>query len=973
MNPLRKNLTLFDLGKGVGKTRLSVSNNIFRTTCYVLIVTLLSGCMTKRSNYDVPEIPLPVQYKNAPSKNSDDSQRKPVDPVPKTVTANASQDMGLVEWWRSFGNTELVQLIDRGLANNPDIRIATEQMAQAKTRVDQARAGSLPTITAPISISNGTISPGISSVSQKSYQASLQGSWRPDLWGERSSLAESAKFQLWQAAFNRDNVQRNMVASLASSYVDYLSLNDRLRVARETDLVMSRMLTSVENRVAAGDATLIELDQQRASIFAIRATIPTLEQQREESLTTLAFLVGSVPGSLKLSSDGLDALFLPTVIPALPSSLLLRRPDIRMAEARLLSSDADIDVARARLLPPLDLSGAVGHNSLAISQFFSPSTLFWNSISNLTVTIFDAGKLKSDKENAQAIHEEMVENYARTIYQATREVESSLASIRLTGNRLSSQKEATASARLAWDTSAKVFALGGLDYQTLLDSEHNYHSYLTQYLQIKTDSFHGYISLFQALGGGVNFVKPIPGKGDRPASILSTASNSIIQKAATPFSETQQKDIPSEGIDWVENVTSKLGGSMQVENFWQVELPGLYHQSTIGATWRDLKTRYPKLMENRTVRPRLDGNIENGPGGQLALYRLYVSKFETPEDAHEMCFALKANFQRCRVVSSQSDNEVPEPAVSKQNTESIPALATPKIAEQKAAESIITSETLKPAPKSIDASSSLAGDDPVSASADVAIEKVVKHQEKLAYTVQLDAFSDPGNAANSHEFWKLRKYNVYVSETRNAAGETRYGVRTGIFLSRRDAITLALMFKYKEDQQAAVVKTSLDNSGNPDSIDINKLRSLASNSNSLNSAKSSAAPIAATTINPDTAVQHNTGREKPVFTVQLGIFTTQGNALKSLEKLKNRGLTAYITELKNDDNSSRFVIRTGRFTEMQEASQVMRSLRRTERIRATLVTVEVAKADAPVESKHSISGEVSVTDIPKIAKSSNNG
>ena len=971
MNPLRKNLPLLDLDQGADNSCLSKSRHLVRTTCYALIVSLLSGCMTQRSNYDVPEIPLPVQFKNAPSKNNSGAQRKPLDPVSKTDTAHASQDVGLVEWWRSFGNTELVQLIDRGLANNPDIRIATEQMAQAKTRVDQARAGSLPTITAPISVSGGTISPGISSVSQKSYQASLQGTWRPDLWGEHSSVAESAKFQLWQAAFNRDNVQRNMVASLAASYVDYLSLNDRLRVAHETDAVMSRMLTSVENRVAAGDATLIELDQQKASIFSIRATIPTLEQQREDALTTLAFLVGSVPGSLKLSSDGLDALFLPSVIPALPSSLLLRRPDIRMAEAKLLSSDADVDIARARLLPPLDLSGAVGHNSLAISQLLSPSTLFWNSISNLTVTIFDAGKLKSDKENAQAIHEEMVENYARTIYQASREVESALASIRLTGNRLSSQKDATASARMAWETSSKVYTLGGLDYQTLLDSEHNYHNYLTQYIQIKTDSFHGYISLFQALGGGVNFVKPIPGKGDRPTSILSTASNSIIQKAATPFSDTRQSDIPSEGIDWSGNTTSTIGGSMQVENFWQVELPGLYHQSTIGATWRDLKTRYPKMMENRIVRTRLDGNIENSPDGQLALYRLYVSKFESPEAAHEMCFALKANFQRCRVVSSRSDNEVPEPVVSNQNKPSIPVSATPKIAEQKASESALAADVPKAAPQRIVASSGLKPDEPVSTGAGRAGGQALQHQDKQAYTVQLDAFSDPGNAANSDQFWKSRKYNVYVSETRNAAGETRYVVRTGLFQSRREAISLALMFKRKENQPAVVVQTSLDNSGNPVSIDLKQLGSPVSTP--LNPTKDPASTMAAPAITQGIAEQHTVAKEKPVFTVQLGIFTSAGNALKSLEKWKRRGLTAYITELKNEDNSSRFVIRTGRFTDMQEASEVMRSLRRTEGIRATLVTVEIARADIPAEIKHPLSGELSVTDFSKVVKSSNNG
>ena len=73
-------------------------------------------------------------------------------------------------------------------------------------------------------------------------------------------MADAAKFQLWQAAFNRDNVQRNLVANLSSSYVEYLSLNDRLRVARETDAILSRMLDSLEKRVDDGDATLLTYD-----------------------------------------------------------------------------------------------------------------------------------------------------------------------------------------------------------------------------------------------------------------------------------------------------------------------------------------------------------------------------------------------------------------------------------------------------------------------------------------------------------------------------------------------------------------------------------------------------------------------------------------------------------------------------------------------------------------------------------------
>ncbi len=638
-------------------------SSVFRRTtevlCIGLVASVLPGCAIKRDGYDVPRMALPAQYKNS-AKDVLGTTSNPKNSIDTPAKLNTPQEAGLAEWWRSFGNSELVELVDRGVSNNADVRIATLRLAQAKTRADQARAGMLPTISAPIgaaiqspggALGVGGVPAGVgssssgagNSTSQKSYQASVRGSWRADVWGEQSSLAESAKFQLWQAAFERDNVQRNMAANIASAYVEFLSLNDRLRVARKTESVLGGMLAAIEARLDVDDATLIDLDQQKVIVFAARSTIHSLEQQREDALTNIAFLVGTVPGSLKLSGDGLDTLYLPAVVPALPSSLLLRRPDVRMAEARLLAADANVDVARARLLPPLDLSAQVGYSSLSMAQLFQPSTLFWNALAGFTASIFDGGKLASEKDNAQAIHEEMVETYARTIYQAVKEVESALVAIRQTGQRLDSQQKVADSARQVWNSSAEAYASGGIDYLALLDTERTYQRYLDEYQQIKMSHYREYISLFQALGGGVNFGEQLPGKGVRPtlAGDDVPEANSLV---------VPKKDFADNGVDWVTPSTA--------ENFWQVELPGLYYRTTIDATWRDLRTRYPKLMENHFVLPRLHGKVEDSAASQMSWYRLYVGKFVTPEAAQELCAALRANFQRCRVVSSHSDETV---------------------------------------------------------------------------------------------------------------------------------------------------------------------------------------------------------------------------------------------------------------------------------------------------------------------------
>lgn len=630
------------------------------------MLALLPGCIAKRSVYDVPEIPLSAAYKNADKPDAETpstaSLKAPLAPTPQ-------EDAGFADWWRFFGNSELEGLINRGLANNPDVRIATLRLAQAKVRTDQAQAGLLPNVTMPLSIARqapggyvGSIPVDASSSTgpKTYYQGSLRNELRLDVWGEQTAQIESAQLQLWRAAFERDNVQRNVAAAIASSYIEFIALNDRLRVAQATERVLSDTLRTTERRFELGDATISELEQQRAVIFGLRATIPSMEQQRVDAINTLSFMVGTVPGTLRLSEQGLDSLILPDIVPGLPSALLLRRPDVKMAEARLLAADADIDVARTRILPPLDLTTQAGYSANYLAQFFQPQQFFWTAIGNLTASIFDGSRRRNEKKYAETVHEEMVETYARTIYQAIREVESALATVNLSSKRMHAQQEAASSAQRAWDASARAYTLGAADQVTLLDAERNYHRYLDEYQRSRMDQYRGYITLFQALGGGVRPASTIPGKGRRPSGEDSAPS---LRAAAD--SEAVVKTNETEGLDW--HVEGNAAGPAQVEKFWQIELPGLYHRTTVGAAWRDLRERYPKQMAGRIVRPRLSGRIDDeGEGMREAWYRLYVAKFDNADDAHDFCDLMMSGQERCRVITSLSDekserNNVPLP------------------------------------------------------------------------------------------------------------------------------------------------------------------------------------------------------------------------------------------------------------------------------------------------------------------------
>jgi multidrug efflux system outer membrane protein len=362
----------------------------WRWILLAFLTILGAGCALKRDQYGTPTVPMPDQYVAATAAAA------------KVEDSSVPRDSELANWWRLFGSKELDDLIDRALANNQDLRIAAQKVFQAKARAIQGKAGQLPEVSLPVQFQGEAPQDGIGSVekegqveSETTYQVGLNVDWRVDLWGERSSLAESAELQLWRAIFEHDDQARKLVAELVGAYVEYLSLNDRMRVARETEVVMSNMLQGMEIRLESGDATLIDVEQQRTAVFSVRSDMPEIELRRKQIANRLALLLGGVPEGVVLSDTGLEGLLYPSVKPGVPTALLLQRPDVRAIEARLLAADANVDVARARVMPPLDLTAQVGYGSLYIDEIFMPHTLYWNFISNLSATIFDAGRLKS--------------------------------------------------------------------------------------------------------------------------------------------------------------------------------------------------------------------------------------------------------------------------------------------------------------------------------------------------------------------------------------------------------------------------------------------------------------------------------------------------------------------------------------------------------------------------------------------------
>jgi outer membrane protein TolC len=127
-------------------------------------------------------------------------------------------------------------------------------------------------------------------------------------------------------------------------------------------------------------------------------------------------------------SGSLDALpeALREIQPGLPSELLLRRPDVRSASARMAAADLRWASANADRFPRLTLTGSGSNISEDFAEVLDPDNLLWNLVGGVILPVFEGGKRKAEAERAAAGYREVAAVYKHVLLNAFREVEDAL-------------------------------------------------------------------------------------------------------------------------------------------------------------------------------------------------------------------------------------------------------------------------------------------------------------------------------------------------------------------------------------------------------------------------------------------------------------------------------------------------------------------------------------------------------------------
>ena len=295
------------------------------------------------------------------------------------------------------------------------------------------------------------------------------------------------------------------LAGVANSYFQVLSLRERLSLAHSNVEAARSLMAIVDSRYKVGQSNPVEVATQRAALATAELTVPELERLEEEALAALTVLLGRPPEGFKIEGTPLESLKEPTVAAGLPSELLKRRPDVFKAEANLGSASADVVAARAALFPSLSLTASGGLQNPAMNAAITSLSGVGPTLNlgaSLTQPIFDGGKLRAMRAEAQAKEQELVTSYRAAIVAALVDVEKSLSAIHHLDAARDSQNDNVAQSERAFEGARLRYKEGSGDFLTVIGAQKTVYAARDQFSQYKLARLQALVSLCKALGGG---------------------------------------------------------------------------------------------------------------------------------------------------------------------------------------------------------------------------------------------------------------------------------------------------------------------------------------------------------------------------------------------------------------------------------------------------------------------------------------
>ena len=441
---------------------------------------------------------------------------RPEAPVSQTypTTGDAAKALGQgttaaadVGWRNFFTDPRLQELIALSLKNNRDLRVAAIQVDELRGQYQIQRAALMPSINLQGTGTRQSVPPALSTTGTRYgsvYQANVaESEWELDFWGRVRSLSQAALETYFSTAEARRATEILLISQVANEYLNYLALQDELKVTHDTLDTASESYRLAKLQFDVGTGSELDLRQAEGVVETARANYQTQIRLQGQSLNNLVLLVGEpLPADLPPAATLTDQHLLADIPAGLPSDLLTRRPDVMEAEAKLRSANANIGAARAAFFPKVTLTSNAGTISPTLGGLFKAGTGQWAFTPTISLPIFDGGANIAGLAVVNADKKIALAQYEKAIQSAFTEVANGLAGRGTYDEQIEAQTRFTATTQRRLDLSNLRYKSGVASYLDVLTAQTDLYSAQLSLVQAQLARQQNLVNLYEALGGG---------------------------------------------------------------------------------------------------------------------------------------------------------------------------------------------------------------------------------------------------------------------------------------------------------------------------------------------------------------------------------------------------------------------------------------------------------------------------------------
>lgn len=448
----------------------------------------------------------------------------PVVPTPETFH-EASADMQAkaeidLQWWRSFGDQQLTDLIENSLRANHDLEAALAKLNEARALRRSAQLNLLPTTTIGAeytkSKDSGARLPfpddGSLDLRHKVYTVEGDSTWELDLFGRVRRDVEARSADEEAAIADLQDLWHVLSAEVAAAYLQLRGTQAELEVAERNAKNQAEALELIATLVKAGQSP--EVDQVRAQVqlHSTQALVPALQADMKVAIHQLSVLCGKLPSELEEQLAPAKALpaYSGPVSLGDPAALLRRRPDVRAAERRLAAATAEIGVAEGELFPRVSFSGRIALEAQSTTDLDKSSAFAYGFGPRLTWAALDLGHVLAQIKAAGARSENALAVYQGKVLTALQETENALVRFTTERDRRALLKTAAEESKRALTLSRDRYKEGAADFLTVLDAERVVLASESQLVRSETQLSLHLLGIYKALGGGWENVQLVP-------------------------------------------------------------------------------------------------------------------------------------------------------------------------------------------------------------------------------------------------------------------------------------------------------------------------------------------------------------------------------------------------------------------------------------------------------------------------------